>query len=84
MDQVTANRFRDQLKAHVDRAIANHEPLRVTRRRGGDFVIMSLDDFAAEQETIAILKNERLMTQIRSSLRTMESGAGRAVEVDEL
>ncbi len=84
MEQVTANRFRDQLKTCVDSALANHEALHVTRRRGGDFVVVGLEDFEAEQETLKILSDERLMAQIRRSLGTMLTGRGRTVEPGEL
>ena len=53
MNEITANRFRDQLKAEVDRAIREHRPLRVTRRRGGDFVVGSADDWSAIEARIA-------------------------------
>ncbi len=84
METVSANEFRDRLKKHVDHTIANHEPLHVTRRRGGDFVVIALEDFAAEQETLAILRDDALMAQIRRSLETLRDRSGRVVEADEL
>jgi antitoxin YefM len=84
MERTTANQFRDKLKDHVDRAINNHEPLHVTRRRGGDFVVLSLADFEAEQETLFVLKDEKLMSQIHRSMETIEKGTGRVVAVEEL
>lgn len=54
MNEITANRFRDQLKAEVDRAIREHRPLRVTRRRGGDFVVLSAEDWSAIEETLSL------------------------------
>jgi antitoxin YefM len=84
MERASANSFRDKLKSHVDRVIASHRPLHVTRRRGGDFVVLSLEDFEAEQETLAVLKDENLMAQLRASLETMKRGTGRPVDADEL
>ena len=39
MDTISVNRFRDNLKAVVEQVVSKHEPLKVTRRAGEDFVI---------------------------------------------
>lgn len=52
MVETTANHFRENLKSEVDRVIENHDVLRVTRRKGGDFVVLSADDWDAIAETI--------------------------------
>jgi antitoxin YefM len=70
MDTVSVNQFRDNLKTLVEQAISNHEPLRVTRRSGEDFVVLSADDWEREQETLYVLQNSALMKQIAASLTT--------------
>jgi len=40
MDTVSVNQFRENLKSLVEQAISKHEPLRVTRRSGEDFVVL--------------------------------------------
>jgi len=52
MESVSVNKFRDNLKAFVESAAAQHEPLEVTRRNGTDFIVMSIDDWESEQETL--------------------------------
>jgi antitoxin YefM len=54
MTEVSANRFRQHLKYEVDRAIAEHLPIRVRRRRGGDFVVLGADDWRSIEETLAL------------------------------
>lgn len=52
MPEISANIFRDNLKTEVDRVIENHDVLRVSRRRGGDFVVLSAEDWEAIAETL--------------------------------
>jgi prevent-host-death family protein len=54
MTEVSANRFRQHLKHEVDRAIAEHRPIRVRRRRGGDFVVLGAEDWRAIEATLAL------------------------------
>jgi len=68
MDTVSVNQFRYKLKSLADRSISRYEPLRVTRRSGDDFVVVSAEDWEREQETLYILRNSDLMKQIAASL----------------
>jgi antitoxin YefM len=87
MDTVSVNRFRDNLKAFVERVVGDHEPLKVTRRAGEDFVVISVEDWEREQETLFVLQNSDLMQQIAASLATHADGSGRVAtnrELDEI
>ncbi len=70
MDTVSVNKFRDNLKKLVEESLSKHEPLRVTRRSGADFVVMSAEDWEREQETLYILQNSSLMQQLADSAKT--------------
>ncbi|MEI7949675.1 MAG: type II toxin-antitoxin system Phd/YefM family antitoxin [Gammaproteobacteria bacterium] len=70
MDTVSVNQFRDNLKNLVEQAISKHEPLRVTRRSGDDFVVLSAEDWEREQATLYVLQNNELLRQIAVSLAT--------------
>lgn len=70
MDTVSVNQFRDNLKGLVEQAISKHEPLRVTRRSGEDFVVLGAEDWEREQETLYVLQNDELMRQLGRSLAT--------------
>lgn len=76
MDTVSVNRFRDNLKAFVEQAIHSHEPVKVTRRSGGAFVVMSAEDWEREQETLYVLQNKSLLKQIARSMETHGRGDG--------
>ncbi|MBK7985319.1 MAG: type II toxin-antitoxin system Phd/YefM family antitoxin [Candidatus Competibacteraceae bacterium] len=87
MDSVSVNQFRDKLKNLVEQVISKHVPLKVTRRGGDDFIVVSADDWEREQETLFVLQNSDLMRQIAESLRTHEKGTGyppSAEEIDEI
>ena len=70
MDSISVNRFRDNLKMFVEQVVRNHTPIKITRRSGDDFVVISADDWEREQETLYVLQNDDLMQQIAESLDT--------------
>ena len=87
MDTVSVNQFRDKLKFFVEQSVSNHTPLKVTRRSGEAFVVMSADDWEREQETLYVLQNTDLMQQIADSAATqMERGGYQPTEeeIDEI
>ena len=87
MDTVSVNKFRDNLKSYVEQIVSEHTPLKVTRRSGEDFVVVSADDWEREQETLYVLQNKSLLKQISESLQSHSQGNGYTPtqeEVDEI
>ena len=84
MDTVSVNKFRDNLKSFVEQIVTEHEPLKVTRRSGDDFVVLSADDWEREQETLYVLQNSSLMKQIAESINTHGIKAGYRPTKDEM
>ena len=81
MTEVSANRFRQHLKREVDRAIEEHRPIRVRRRRGGDFVVLGADDWRSIEETLALNQVPGLVESIhRAAAEPLADGT----PVDEL
>lgn len=76
MNTVSVNQFRDNLKNFVEQVVSRHEPLKVTRRAGDAFVVLSAEDWEREQETLHVLQNQNLMQQIAASLETHKSSQG--------
>ena len=76
MIELSVNKFRANLKEFVDKAIDEHQPIRVNRREGKDFVIMSAEDWEREQETFYILQNKSLMRQVADSSVTYRDNNG--------
>ncbi len=81
---LSVNQFRANLKQHVDEAITNHQPLKVNRKNGEAFVVISLEDYEREQETLYVLNNTSLMTQIKKSLDTYQKKSGYSPTEQEL
>lgn len=81
---LSVNQFRANLKQYVDSAVDNHEPLAVSRKNGEAFVVMSLEDYEREQETLYVLGNTSLMGQIQESLKTYNTESGYTPTSDEL
>ena len=87
MDTISVNQFRDRLKAYVEQVINRHTPLKVTRRGGQGFVVISAEDWEREQETLYVLQNSSLMQQIAESARTHGTRSGYQPtdgEIDEI
>ncbi|PLY06882.1 MAG: prevent-host-death protein [Desulfuromonas sp.] len=76
MDTISVNRFRDNLKNFVEQVVSQHLPLKVTRRSGADFVVISAEDWEREQETLYVLQNTSLMKQISDSAQTHSKRSG--------
>ncbi len=76
MDTISVNKFRDNLKNVVEQIVSQHEPVKVTRRAGEAFVVMSAEDWEREQETLHVLQSKSLMQQIAASLETHSRGEG--------
>ncbi|HEX7181514.1 MAG TPA: type II toxin-antitoxin system Phd/YefM family antitoxin [Thermoanaerobaculia bacterium] len=84
MREMSVHQFRSNLKEVVEKVIEEHVPLRVTRRSGDDFVIVSAEDWEREQETLYVLQNRSLMEQIERSLKTHREGIGYVPSPEEL
>jgi len=84
VDSISVNQFREKLKHCVETVIQKHQPLKVTRRNGEDFVVISAEDWARDQETLYILQNRSLMEQIAESQVTHQASNGYKPSAEEL
>lgn len=76
MDTISINNFRDNLDNAVKEVVNHHKPLKVTRRAGDAFVVISAEDWEREQETLHVLQSSNLMQQIALSLETHKRRQG--------
>lgn len=74
MEAISVNQFRARLKESIDTVVDTHDALKVTRRNGDDFVVLSADDWERHQETLYILQNKHLMTQINKAKESHGQG----------
>lgn len=85
--ELSVNKFRANLKSYVDKAIDEHKVIRISRRSGKDFVVMSAEDWERELETLYVIRNQSLMNQVAESLQSYQSGEGYKptnAELDEI
>ena len=81
---LSVNQFRANLKYYVDNAVDKHEPLTVSRKNGEAFVVLSLDDYNREQETLYVLNNNSLMGQVEESFLSYKKKNGYKPSSNEL
>ena len=84
MIELSVNKFRANLKDFVDKAIEEHQPIRVNRREGKDFIIVSAEDWEREQETLYVLRNKSLMYQIAESSLSYQNSSGVQPSLEQL
>jgi antitoxin YefM len=87
MIELSVNKFRANIKEFVDKVIEDHQAIRVNRRAGKDFIVMSAEDWEREQETLYVLRNNSLMSQVAESMKTYEDKSGyqpTQAELDEI
>jgi antitoxin YefM len=67
-----------EVKAHLsevaDRVEREHDRIVVTRNGRPSFVLVSPDDLASLEETVAILQDDELMESLRTSRRQAAAG----------
>ncbi len=76
MDSISVNKFRENIKSFVEQVVSDHVPLKVTRRSGADFVVLSADDWERDRETLYVLQNSELMQQIVKSTDSNSTNRG--------
>ena len=84
MDTISVNQFRDNLKTFVEQVVNDHNPIKVTRRAGEAFVVISADDWERDQETLYVLQNSSVMSQIATSLATHNNKKGYTPTAEEM
>lgn len=84
MDSISVNKFRDNLKSFVEQVVSQHIPIKVTRRSGEDFIVVSAEDWEREQETLYVLQNTDLMKQIAASMVSHSKSKGYTPTAEEM
>jgi len=74
MHVVSATDFRKNMSAEVDRLTDDADYTIVTRTGGGNFVVMSEDEFNGWRETLYLLSNPANATRLRASVAGVEAG----------
>lgn len=76
MNNITVNKFKENLNYFLEQVLSQHIPLKIKNEKGADFIIINAKDWEREQETLYILQNNSLMQQILESSKTHKEGHG--------
>ena len=67
--------FRRNLANMIERVVADHEPVVITRDKGRPAaVLLSLDDFASYEETRSLLRSPKNAERLLASIAELERG----------
>jgi antitoxin YefM len=75
---------RKHLKAYCDEVAEGGEPMIIKRRGGADVALVSLDELAALEETVHLIRSPRNLQRLLESLVEARSGGGIGLSVDEI
>ena len=84
MRELPFSKFISNIKLYVDQAIKDKQQLKILRRSGRDFIVVSVEDWENERETIYVLQNYSIMEQIADSEDSHESNTGYIPQKEEI
>ncbi len=82
MNEISVKHFCEHLEAEVDKIISEHETLRVKRRQGGDFVVISAEDWRSIEETLYLSQFPGLAESIHKAAQEPLSEGTRLESLD--
>lgn len=83
MQTETFSNTRANLKAIMDRVVADHVPVKVTRQKGEGVVMVSESDWASMEETLYLMSSPRNAERLLEAIRGLEAGEGEEHELIE-
>lgn len=83
MRAMSFSETRANLKAVMDRVVADHAPIAVTRQRGEGVVIVSQADWDSMEETAYLLQSPKNAERLLEAIARMDAGQGEEHELIE-
>ena len=80
MQAISYSEARENLKAVIDKVIADRAPLAITRQRGEGAVLISESEWAPIEETLYLLRSPANARELLASIEELD--AGKSVERD--
>ncbi|WP_119329533.1 MULTISPECIES: type II toxin-antitoxin system Phd/YefM family antitoxin [Cysteiniphilum] len=72
MEKVTYSKCRNNLASMINKVNDDHAPLLITRERGKDAVLMSLEDYNAYNETLYLMSSPENAKQLNKAIHDLE------------
>ncbi|MBS0479204.1 MAG: type II toxin-antitoxin system prevent-host-death family antitoxin [Proteobacteria bacterium] len=80
MQAVSYSEARENLKAMIDKVVADRAPLAITRQRGQEgAVLISESEWASIEETLHLLRSPKNAKRLLEAVRGFEAGDDKAV-----
>jgi antitoxin YefM len=76
MQAVSYSEARENLKAMIDKVIADRAPLAITRQRGEGAVLISESEWASIEETLYLLSSPANARELLASIAELDAGRG--------
>jgi antitoxin YefM len=76
MTAVTFSSARAEFARTIEQAVENHTPILVTRRKGGNAVIISEEDFRSYEETAYLMQSLNNAIRLNSAIASLRNGKG--------
>ena len=83
MKAITYTAARQNFAKTLEEVCKDHAPVIVTRKKSDSVVIMSLEDYAALEETAYLLRSPKNTRRLIESIVQLEDGQGTARELIE-
>ncbi|MFI4933906.1 MAG: type II toxin-antitoxin system Phd/YefM family antitoxin [Caulobacterales bacterium] len=81
MDVLTYSDTRAKLKEVMDRVVADHRPVVITRQKAEAVVMVSLADWNAMEETARLLSSPANAARLAAAITQLDAGGGGAHEI---
>jgi antitoxin YefM len=76
MQAISYSQARENLKAVIDKVIADRAPLAITRQRGEGAVLISESEWASIEETLYLLRSPANAERLLEAIKGLDAGEG--------
>ncbi len=76
METISYTAAREKLAATMDRVVADHAPVVITRSGSPSVVMLSLDDYESMEKTAYLMSSPANAQRLVESIRAPEGGSG--------
>lgn len=76
MQSISISEARANMKALVDRVVADKAPIAITRQKGEGAVLISESEWASIEETLYLLQSPRNAERLLDAIRGLNAGEG--------
>lgn len=81
MQAISYSEARDNLKAMIDKVVADRAPIAITRQRGEGAVLISESEWASIEETLYLLSSPANAKRLMDGIARLDAGEGEEHEL---